>query len=28
MLDGVEVTTTATHRRGIGLVFQDDRLFP
>ncbi|NCX31392.1 MAG: ATP-binding cassette domain-containing protein [Actinobacteria bacterium] len=28
VLDGVEVTTTATHRRGIGLVFQDDRLFP
>ena len=28
VLDGVDVTTTATHRRGIGLVFQDDRLFP
>ena len=28
MLGGVDVTTTATHRRGIGLVFQDDRLFP
>lgn len=28
VLDGVDVTATAAHRRGIGLVFQDDRLFP
>jgi thiamine transport system ATP-binding protein len=25
---GVDVTTTATHRRGIGMVFQDNQLFP
>lgn len=27
-IDGVDVTTTATHRRGIGMVFQDNQLFP
>jgi len=25
---GVDVTTTPTHRRGIGMVFQDNQLFP
>ena len=28
MLDGHDITTTPTHRRGIGMVFQDDQLFP
>ena len=28
MLDGRDITTTPTHRRGIGMVFQDDQLFP
>ena len=27
-LDGRDVTTVATHRRDIGMVFQDDQLFP
>jgi thiamine transport system ATP-binding protein len=27
-LDGHDITTTPVHRRGIGLVFQDDQLFP
>lgn len=27
-VDGVDVTTTATHRRGVGMVFQDNQLFP
>lgn len=27
-VNGVDVTTTATHRRGIGMVFQDNQLFP
>jgi thiamine transport system ATP-binding protein len=27
-LDGVDVTDVATHRRGVGMVFQDDQLFP
>jgi len=26
--DGVDVTRTPTHRRGIGMVFQDNQLFP
>jgi molybdate transport system ATP-binding protein len=28
MLDGADITRLAPHRRGIGLVFQDARLFP
>jgi thiamine transport system ATP-binding protein len=28
MLDGVDVTHTPTHRRSIGMVFQDEQLFP
>jgi thiamine transport system ATP-binding protein len=28
LVNGVDVTTTATHRRGIGMVFQDNQLFP
>lgn len=28
VLDGVDITKTAAHRRGIGLVFQDNQLFP
>lgn len=27
-LDGLDVTTVPTHRRGIGMVFQDEQLFP
>ena len=27
-VDGVDVTTVPTHRRSVGLVFQDDQLFP
>ncbi len=27
-LDGVDITALPTHRRGIGLVFQDEQLFP
>jgi thiamine transport system ATP-binding protein len=27
-LDGADVTETPTHRRGVGVVFQDDQLFP
>lgn len=27
-VDGVDVTSTPTHRRGIGMVFQDEQLFP
>lgn len=27
-IDGVDVTTTPTHRRGVGMVFQDNQLFP
>ncbi|MDG1265379.1 MAG: ABC transporter ATP-binding protein [Ilumatobacter sp.] len=27
-IDGVDVTRTPTHRRGIGMVFQDNQLFP
>ena len=27
-IDGVDVTRTPTHRRGIGMVFQDKQLFP
>ena len=28
LLDGVDITATAAYRRGIGVVFQDDQLFP
>ncbi len=28
VLDGVVVNTVPTHRRGVGLVFQDEQLFP
>lgn len=28
LLDGVDITEVPTHRRNIGLVFQDDQLFP
>lgn len=28
VLDGVDITATAPHRRGIGMVFQDEQLFP
>jgi len=28
VLDGVDVTTVPTHRRGVGMVFQDEQLFP
>lgn len=27
-IDGVDITTTPTHRRGVGMVFQDNQLFP
>ncbi len=27
-LDGADITRTPTHRRGIGMVFQDEQLFP
>ena len=27
-LDGVDITTVPTHQRGIGMVFQDQQLFP
>jgi thiamine transport system ATP-binding protein len=27
-VDGVDVTHVATHRRGVGMVFQDNQLFP
>ncbi len=27
-VDGVDVTRVATHRRGVGMVFQDNQLFP
>lgn len=27
-IDGTEVTHTPTHRRGVGMVFQDNQLFP
>lgn len=27
-VDGVDVTYVATHRRGVGMVFQDNQLFP
>jgi thiamine transport system ATP-binding protein len=27
-IDGVDVTDLATHRRGVGMVFQDEQLFP
>jgi len=28
VVDGIDVTGVATHRRGIGMVFQDNQLFP
>lgn len=28
LLDGVDVTRWPTHRRGVGMVFQDEQLFP
>jgi thiamine transport system ATP-binding protein len=28
LVDGADITAVATHRRNIGLVFQDDQLFP
>ncbi len=28
LLDGVDITALPTHRRNIGMVFQDDQLFP
>jgi len=28
LIDGIDVTATPTHRRGVGMVFQDDQLFP
>ncbi len=28
LIDGRDVTTTPTHRRGVGMVFQDEQLFP
>lgn len=28
MIDGADVTKIATHRRGVGMVFQDNQLFP
>lgn len=28
LVDGVDVTTRPTHQRGIGMVFQDNQLFP
>jgi thiamine transport system ATP-binding protein len=28
VLDGVDVTRTPTHRRSVGMVFQDEQLFP
>lgn len=27
-IDGVDITDRPTHRRGVGMVFQDDQLFP
>jgi thiamine transport system ATP-binding protein len=27
LIDGIDVTATPTHRRGVGMVFQDDQLF-
>ena len=27
-IDGIDVTDTPTHRRGVGMVFQDNQLFP
>lgn len=27
-IDGIDITTTPTHRRGVGMVFQDNQLFP
>jgi thiamine transport system ATP-binding protein len=27
-IDGIDVTTTPAHRRGVGMVFQDEQLFP
>ncbi|WP_051062434.1 ABC transporter ATP-binding protein [Ilumatobacter nonamiensis] len=27
-IDGVDMTATPTHRRGVGMVFQDNQLFP
>ncbi len=28
LVDGIDVTRVATHRRGVGMVFQDNQLFP
>jgi thiamine transport system ATP-binding protein len=28
VIDGIDVTHIATHRRGVGMVFQDNQLFP
>ncbi len=28
LVDGVDVTSTPAHRRGVGVVFQDEQLFP
>ena len=28
LLDGEDVTAVPTHRRGVGMVFQDEQLFP
>jgi thiamine transport system ATP-binding protein len=28
VIDGTDVTRVATHRRGVGMVFQDEQLFP
>ncbi len=28
VVDGIDVTHVATHRRGVGMVFQDNQLFP
>jgi thiamine transport system ATP-binding protein len=28
LVDGIDVTRTPTHRRGVGMVFQDNQLFP
>ena len=28
LLDGIDITTRPTHRRGVGMVFQDEQLFP
>lgn len=27
-IDGIDMTATPTHRRGVGMVFQDEQLFP